>query len=64
MRFESNSNVFKYFQMISKYRSNIGQSKKDAPELGKFEIKYGFEGFDETNNFPYINFFRCEVDFE
>jgi hypothetical protein len=28
------------------------------------KIKYGFEGFDERNNFPYKNFFRFEVDFE
>jgi hypothetical protein len=29
-----------------------------------FEIKYGFEGFNERNNFLHRNFFRFEVDFE
>jgi hypothetical protein len=32
--------------------------------LKKIEIKYGFEGFEEENNFPYRNFFRVKVDFE
>jgi hypothetical protein len=27
--------------------------KKDFPKLKNIEIKYGFEGFDERNNFPY-----------
>jgi hypothetical protein len=30
----------------------------------KFEIKYGFEGIDERNNFPYRNFSRFETEFE
>jgi hypothetical protein len=29
-----------------------------------FEIKYGFEGFEERNNFLHRNFFRFKVDFE
>jgi hypothetical protein len=32
--------------------------------LQKIEIKYGFEGFDERNNFPYRNFSRFEMEFE
>jgi hypothetical protein len=32
--------------------------------LHKFEIKYGFEGFDEGNSFPYRNFSRFEMKFE
>jgi hypothetical protein len=44
--------------------SNMIWSKKDLPELKKFEIKYGFEGFEERNNFLYRNIFRFEVDFE
>jgi hypothetical protein len=44
--------------------SNFNQSKKNLPKLKKFEIKYGVEGFDKRNNFPYINFFKSEVYFE
>jgi hypothetical protein len=40
------------------------QFKKDLPELEKFEIKYGFEGFNERNNFIHQNFFIFEVDCE
>jgi hypothetical protein len=29
-----------------------------------FEIKYGFEGFDERNNFLHRNVFKFEVDVE
>jgi hypothetical protein len=38
--------------------------KKGPSQLKKFEIKYGFEGFDERNNFSYKNVLRFEVDFE
>jgi hypothetical protein len=44
--------------------SKFAQSKRDFPCLRKFEIKYGFEGFEERNNFLYRNFFRFIVDFE
>jgi hypothetical protein len=40
------------------------QSKFDLPELQKFEIKYGREGFEEGNNFLHRKFFRFEMDFE
>jgi hypothetical protein len=33
-------------------------------ELENFQIKYGFEGFEIRNNFPYRNFSRFEKDFE
>jgi hypothetical protein len=39
-------------------------SKKGLPELKKFKIKYGFDGFAERNNFLYMNFFRLEMGFE
>jgi hypothetical protein len=39
-------------------------SKKDLPKLKKFEIKYGFEGFEERNNFLQWNIFKLEKDFE
>jgi hypothetical protein len=32
--------------------------------LGKFEIRYGFEGFDEKSNIPYRNSLRFGMDFE
>jgi hypothetical protein len=32
--------------------------------LGKVEIKYGFEGFEERNNFLGRNFFRFGMDFK
>jgi hypothetical protein len=45
-------------------RSNFILSKHDLPRLQKFEIKYGFEGFDEGNNFIHMNFSRFEMDFK
>jgi uncharacterized protein YfbU (UPF0304 family) len=53
------SNNFKSIQT----NSNLFQFKQDLPEVKIFERKYGFEGFDEWNNFPYINFLRFEMDF-
>jgi hypothetical protein len=41
---------------------NFDGSKKDPPELEKFEIKYCFEGFDERNNFLHRNISRFEMD--
>jgi hypothetical protein len=43
---------------------NFIQSKQDLPEIEKFEIKYGFEGFDERNNFLHMNVSRFEMDFK
>jgi hypothetical protein len=54
-----NPNDFKSIQN----RSNFDRSKKGLLELDFFEIKYGFEGFDERN-FLHRNFFRFEMDFE
>jgi hypothetical protein len=39
-------------------RSNFILSKYDPPKLEKFEIKYGFEEFDERDNFLHRNFSR------
>jgi hypothetical protein len=36
----------------------------NLPELEKFEIKYGFKGFEERNNVLHSNFFRFEMYFE
>jgi hypothetical protein len=43
---------------------NFIQSKHDLPRIKKFEIKYGFEGFEERNNFIHMNFSIIEMDFE
>jgi hypothetical protein len=32
--------------------------------LDKFKIKYGYEGFEDRNNFLHRNFSRFEMDFE
>jgi hypothetical protein len=45
-------------------RSNLIWSKQDICKLDKFKVKYGFDGFDERNNFPYRNFLRFEMDCE
>jgi hypothetical protein len=39
-------------------------SKHDLLKLENFEIKYGFEGFDEGNNFLHMNFSIFEIDFK
>jgi uncharacterized protein YdhG (YjbR/CyaY superfamily) len=36
--------------------------KNDLPELEKFEIKYGYEGFEERKNIIHRNFYRFELD--
>jgi hypothetical protein len=38
--------------------------KQDFTGIKKIEIKYGFEGFGERNNFLHMNFSRFEMDFE
>jgi hypothetical protein len=55
-----NSNGSKYFQTVS----NFGWLEKCFPELGKFEIKYGFEALDQGNNFLYRNFSIFEMELE
>jgi hypothetical protein len=32
--------------------------------LDKFKIKYGYEGFEDRNNFLHMNFSRFKMDFE
>jgi hypothetical protein len=44
--------------------SNWIRSKNDLPELKKFEIKCGSEGFEEINNFLHMKFFRFDLDVE
>jgi hypothetical protein len=53
-------NEFKFIQI----RPNPARSKQELPYLKKIKIKYGFEGFEERNNFLLIKFFRFEVDFK
>jgi hypothetical protein len=59
-RIQTNSNVFK----LNQFRSNFIRFEHDLPELKKFEIKYGFERFNERNNFPCRKFLRLKLDFE
>jgi hypothetical protein len=51
--FQTGSNSFKLHLI------QLGPSRAQ-----KFEIKYGFEGFEERNIFFHRNFFRFDVDFE
>jgi hypothetical protein len=44
--------------------SNLIRPKTDILKLQKFEIKYGFEGLDESNNFIHRNFSRFEMNFK
>jgi phosphoribulokinase len=44
--------------------SNFDPSKKDLPELEKFEIKYGSEGIEERINFLHRIFSRFEINFK
>jgi hypothetical protein len=60
IQFKLSLNYLKQFQI----NSNLFCSKHDLHELKFFEIKYGFEGFDRRNNFPYRKFSRFKVDFE
>jgi hypothetical protein len=38
--------------------------KKDLSKIEKFEIKYGFEGFEEWNNFLHRNIFIFKMYLE
>jgi hypothetical protein len=60
-------NPFELFQKISnpiQTRSNFIRSKKDISELEKIGLKYGCEGFNIRNNFPYSNFSIFRMNFE
>jgi hypothetical protein len=54
---------FKWVQTISN-PPNFDQSKDDLPFLRKFVIIYGFEGFEERNNFLHRNLIKFDVDFK
>jgi hypothetical protein len=64
---QSRSNPFKQFNKFE-FKIYIGSnfilSKQDLPKLEKIEIKYGFDGLDDSNNFTSINFFRFEINFK
>jgi hypothetical protein len=62
-RVQTNSNGFKYdsndFKSVqTSFDPNMTLTRS------KIEIKYGFEGFEERNNFLHKYFFRFELDFE
>jgi hypothetical protein len=43
---------------------NFERSNKYFPLLRKIQIKYGFEDFEDMDNFLHRNFFRFELDFD
>jgi hypothetical protein len=55
-----------FFIFIQKFQinSNLERSKWCLPFVKKFEINYGFEGFEIRNKFPYRNFLRFKVEIE
>jgi hypothetical protein len=55
-----NSNASHKFPCVS----NFGQLEKYFPQLGKIEIKYGFEHLGGMNNFLYRNFLIFIMDLE
>jgi hypothetical protein len=63
VKFDSNSN-FNRIQIIFKFIQTLTAPKKVFFRLKKFEIKYGCEGFEESNNFLKMNFFRFKMSFE
>jgi hypothetical protein len=42
----------------------LKQPKRCLPNPEKIQIKYGFEGFGISNNFPYRNLLRFYMNFE
>jgi hypothetical protein len=58
-----NSKDFKRIQIEFQTELNLIHSKSDLTRLKKIEIKYGFEGFDERNNFHYRNLLRLKIYF-
>jgi hypothetical protein len=57
------STVSNDFKSIQNYL-NLIQPKTDLPKLQKFEIKYGFDGFDERKNFLHRDFSRFKMNFK
>jgi hypothetical protein len=57
------SNRFKRFQIKFKSFQTLTDPKKTFPS-SKIEIKYGCEGFGESNNFVHRKFFIFEIEFE
>jgi hypothetical protein len=49
---------------IIQIRSNLVRIKTSLPEPENLELKYGFERFDERNNFIHRNFSRFKMDFK
>jgi hypothetical protein len=60
----SGQKLFKPFEFKIEPISKFDPSKTDLFGLGKFEIKYGFDGLVERNNFNHRNFFRFMMEIE
>jgi hypothetical protein len=52
------------FEFLSNMYRLLKLPKVCLTKLENFQIKYGFEGFDDRNNFLYRNFLKFEMEFE
>jgi hypothetical protein len=57
-------NKISIFDFFSKMESNLIWFKSGLPKLEKFEVKYGYKGFEIWNSFSYRNFLRFKMDFD
>jgi hypothetical protein len=55
--------ILKDFKLNQNF-TNLIQAKTNLSKLQNFGIKYGFEGFEIRNNFPYRNFSIFKTEFE
>jgi hypothetical protein len=53
-----------FFIFFFKFHLKLIRSETELPKLKKFEVKYGAEGFELTNNCSYCNRSRIEMEFE
>jgi hypothetical protein len=58
-----NSNLFDLFKGIPK-RSDLISIKRCTFRTQNFQIKFGCEGIQIRNNFPYLNVSRFGIEFE
>jgi hypothetical protein len=54
---------FKLIQKFPNFNQTQFNPKWTFPNSKKFELKYGIEGFELRNNFPYWNFSELEKEF-
>jgi hypothetical protein len=61
---QTRSEIVQTLWIQIKTLSNFDRSKNDLPGLRQIEISYGFEDFEERNNFLHRNVLGYELDFE